>query len=189
MKDKSRYSGLKIKAAYIKYAVVPFLAAIILLVACGSKKTGWQELKSKEGRFAVMMPGDPDYIVDTVNTAAGQVAYPSYVVNAEDNYYLIGYSDMPKELVARAPADIIIEGSCRGVLNEAGGKQVGSKLLKKDKYLGREITAEIPGQDQVMKIRSYLVGNRLYLIFATAPPTDTTGNFGRFMDSFELIGE
>ncbi len=171
------------------------LAVVILLVACGGNQVvnGWQEVKSKEGRFVVMMPGDPNYIVDTVSTPAGKVAYPSYVVNNEDNYYLIGYSDMPKELVARAPADVIIEGSCRGVLHEAGGKQIGSKLLKRDKYLGREIIAEIPGQDQdqiqVMRVRSYLVGNRLYLIFASGPPEDTTGNFGRFMDSFELLAE
>lgn len=171
----------------VRYFGLMLLATVILVIACGEKQTGWRELKSKEGRFAVMLPGKPEYLVDTVNTPAGQVAYPSFAVDLEDNYYLVGYSDMPKSLVARAPADIIIEGSCRGVLAEAGGRQVASKLLKKDKYLGREITAEIAGGEQIMKVRSYLVGNRLYLIFASGPLTDTTGNFGRFLDSFELI--
>jgi hypothetical protein len=187
MKLKGRYFVLRGRSAFVRYAILVLLTGLILVVACGGKDTGWQQIKSKEGGFAIMMPGDPDYLVDTVGTPVGKVAYPSYAVDIEDNYYLVGYSDMPKSLVARAPADIIIEGSCRGVLSEAGGRQVASKLLKKDKYLGREITAEISGGEQVMKIRSYLVGNRLYLIFASAPPSDTIGNFGRFLDSFELI--
>ena len=173
----------------MKFAHFIILTVLIFGIACGAKKTGWQELKSKEGRFVVMMPGDSEYLIDTVGTPTGKVAYPSYAFDEEEKYYLVGYSDMPGELIARAPADVIIEGSCRGVLAEAGGREVGSKLLTKDKCLGREITAEIPGAGLVMKVRSYLVGNRLYLLFASAPPTDTIGCFGRFMDSFEFSRE
>ncbi|NIP44690.1 MAG: hypothetical protein GWO41_11000 [candidate division Zixibacteria bacterium] len=147
----------------------------------------WREISSKEGDFRFMMPGEPYYAVDTVNTPRGPVEYPSYTLDTPEKHLMIGYSDMPEDLVAQAPERVVLEGAVRGVVEESRGTSVLDTLIQNDSMTARESIVTLPDDKSVMRVRAYMSGNRVYIVAATAPVSDTAGLLGRFVESFELL--
>ncbi|HDS01114.1 MAG TPA: hypothetical protein ENO22_12505 [candidate division Zixibacteria bacterium] len=149
----------------------------------------WRKITSSEGDFSFMMPGEPYYAVDTVNTPRGPVEYPSYTLDTPEKHLMVGYSDMPEDLVAQAPARVVLEGTVRGVVEESGGTSVLDTLIQNENMTARESVVTLPDGESVMRVRAYMSGNRIYIVTASAPVSDTAGLLGRFVESFELLKE
>ena len=148
----------------------------------------WREITSEEGDFKFMSPGEPSFDVDTVSTPNGPVEYPSYSLAASDKYFFIGYSDMPEQLVSQAPAKVVLDGAVRGMISEARGTSISDTLMENEEFTAREHLVSLSDGQSLMRVRTYMSGNRIYIIAASAPETDTTGLLGRFVESFELVG-
>jgi TonB family protein len=125
----------------------------------------WQEFASEEGRFSVRMPGTPQKLVAEVDTRAGQLSQPTYVLEIGGAVYLISYVVFPYPV----PSDSIQQSK----MLDAGR----DRMLAKDKTLKLLSEAEIslngiPGREwmtedetDVSRGRAFLFNDRLYLVF------------------------
>ena len=147
----------------------------------------WQEFTSAEGSFAIQMPGTPSYEKKNTSTAVGPIDMHLFSLDlAKDAVYIVMYSDYP-DVVAQAPADKVLDGGRDGALANVKGKLVGEQNMSLDGFPGREFTIEIPGKG-MMKLRTYLVRQRLYQIMAvgTNARIDSEDTV-KYLTSFRLL--
>ena len=69
-----------------------FVVGLIALTAAG-QNSGWREFRSDEGRFSVLMPGEPTASVVTVNVGGGDRHSNTVTYSDNDlNEYMVAYS-------------------------------------------------------------------------------------------------
>lgn len=139
----------------------------------------WKPLKSPEGRFSVLLPGEATKLPDK----EGEV---SYGVELESGG---GYTVMFAELDEVKPEEI--EQKLTNARNDMVGKDkvVHDETLKVAGHPARDF-AFVDADGDVNYYRLIIVGNRLYqLVTVTAESkfADTKPDRQRFLDSFELV--
>jgi hypothetical protein len=93
---------------------------------------GWELFTSDAGGFSVEMPGTPNEQSQTQPTAVGNIEIHMFMLQqGEEELYMVGYNDMPAELIEGLSEDDI-----KGMLQ--GGKQGALTVLSQ---YGDETTA------------------------------------------------
>lgn len=160
-------------------------AAALLVFAgalCGQEA---KKYDSKEGKFGAKFPGEPK----TVSQKAGGLDLVITIVEKGSGGYAVIYSDMPADVVKAAPAEKLLEGGEKGLVDNFKAKVTDSKKSEFEsggkKYPAREITAE--KENLTLRIKIILVDNRLYQVFVVGPKEQATGKEAdEFIKSFEL---
>jgi TonB family protein len=152
----------------------------------------WQEFKHEAGNFAVMMPGKPLEISQTIEGDMGKVPTKSFVAHSGQITFAVMYSDYPITFDAPDAVKAILNAMRDIMLSKSRGKLISEKEHVFKKYPGRELAA---GTDNGMaRVRMYLIEQRLYTLTALLSDSNDlklleSKQVDRFLDSFQLIEE
>ena len=149
---------------------------------------GWMEFSPMNGRFSVQMPGIPASEEQNFNTKAGNMTL--YVFNLNRGWtnekFSVQYTDYPEQLLREAgAADTVLKKASTVDAFNIGGTLVSEKVLSLGRYPGRELQVE--NAEMAMRIRLYLIDQRLYKLIATWPKSRSfSADDERFLTSFRL---
>src|SRR4030042_4579780 len=140
---------------------------IVLLSVAGCKRVNWKEFSSANGKFSVMMPGEPQEQHETVKTAVGPVDLYMHILDVGTSAYIVGYSDYPEDLIKNSEVNILLEGARNGAISNIRGTLVNEKDISIAGNPGKEFNFSVPHRPElpnkgIGKSRIFLVGNRLY---------------------------
>jgi hypothetical protein len=153
----------------------------------------WKEYSSTEGRFSILFPGIPKEEVQTVDAQGVQFKIHINHLKAFSEYGVI-YADYPIPVNDPNVAKQVLDSGAKGAVSEVKSELLNMTNISLDGHPGRALREKLPNGD-VLKVKMYLVGQRLYQIAVTMPGADTTPDMGqsyekfadKFLDSFKLI--
>ena len=100
----------------------------LLPVMAGAQKA--YKLSSDEGKFFILLPGEPDYSVEDVETAVGSLKMHTWLYEeSDDAAYMMAYIDYPADMVDEADNDDLLDAALEGALGSWG---VNLKKVKKE---------------------------------------------------------
>jgi hypothetical protein len=135
--------------------------------------------------FAFAMPGEPKVDRQTVTIPAGDVSAASWTATDAGVRYTLSYADFPEAVIAARPAEAMLAEGRDGVVNQIKGTVGEEKAIELEGgHPGKAFT--VTSADATMKVRNYLVGNRLYTLIATHHPSVQAARAEEFLDSLEL---
>jgi hypothetical protein len=180
-----KQSGLAGGTAGVVAAVVCGVIAFQIANGKNSGPQKFREFTSAEGKFKVEMPGSPSE--ETINAAG--IAMTSYRIEEKDGAYGAAYADLPIPGGASPRQISLLLNSARdGAIRNVNGKFKGeSQIRLENQYPGREIRADLPTEDGILKARMYLVQKRVYMVIVTGRSAwVNSANAKRFLDSLEV---
>lgn len=146
-------------------------------------KSIWSVFRSEDGGFSLLMPGQP------ITSSSDGVTSYSITRAKESVTYTVSYTDFPINPAKEANG---IQNALAGVktgIVEEGGKIQQQQTINLKGFPGEELRVVMP-DGALTRLRSYIVGKRLYLIMAS---TDNERNLKRslqgFLDSFRVNPE
>lgn len=147
----------------------------------------WINYTSKEGRYSVQLPAQPDVDRQEATSANGE-KFTQYkaTLSSGKAVYMIAYFDYPPSTAFAfdAARDRMMEGVKAILISERSISLHGAP--------GREIKLlmKIQGDDYLMVARFYDVDQRVYVIqFITPKSAEAVveGNAARYFDSFQVL--
>jgi TonB family protein len=163
----------------------------------------WKELVSREGRFSVRMPAEPQLHQQEVDTPLGKLPTYLHVAETGGRSYVVVYTDFPQSTESPAFAGAVIGGARdRMLAADASRKLLGEKEVAVEGYSGREWF--VADNQRLYRAKAFLVKGRFYQLLLVAPlgsafntgraganAADRTGFYEdiskRFFGSFELL--
>jgi outer membrane lipoprotein-sorting protein len=147
----------------------------------------WTEFRSEEGRFSVSMPQKPVSQASTFETPQGRFEQHVFTATHGRLVCTVAYTDIPKQLLVANNVDGFFDSTRDGFIKEVGGKLASENPLSLDGYPGREIKVHVFSGE--LRLRLFLVGNRLYLLSVTTVEKVSESDaetFNTFFGSFKL---
>jgi hypothetical protein len=148
----------------------------------------WIKYDSREGRYTIMLPGQPTVGSQEANSADGMkfTQYKAGLYNA-DVAYLIGYFDY------QAPTTFTFDKARDGMVTAVRGVLVSERTITLSGFPGREMrinAKDESGIDYDMRARFYDVNQRVYVLqfiaLKSTPLEITDPKAARYFDSFHL---
>ena len=183
----------------MKQKITKLLAVslILFLLMSLSKPETWYLLESEPLGYKIEFPKEPTENPQVVNSEIGELKMNIFMLDAsksrkDDNLvYMVNYTEYPDTLISSEKIDILdnfFRNSIDGAVRNVHGKLLSEKIIKINEYPGREIKIDFKDGMAVIRIRLYLVKNKLYMLQTiTETKKDFNKSINRFMDSFELI--
>lgn len=175
-----------------------FRAFAILLVCltlqqCNKPKE-WETFKFDKYGYWMDFPSEPEYMTRKVNSEIGPLDLHFYVFDNTDsggNYYASAYSEYPDSIINSNKKELLdnfFSGSIQGIVKNVHGELLSETIIELNGYPGREIRASIRDGLIVMKVRMYLVQNKMYMLQVLTPAkNDFNTSINKFLNSFELM--
>jgi len=169
--------------------------ALLCLLAAGPEQpadSGWKEFSSAEGRFAALMPGDPQ--TGVIHTATRRGVLHTYSVSSGDwwdgerSSFSVNWTDYPPGSPT-APATRETFDKIRDALLAVEGGKLSAE--SSDDFAGRAARSftYADADGDVSKVVVFFDGERSYQL--TAQTRDTVSGAEsreRFVNSFRLLG-
>lgn len=154
---------------------------------------GWQSFSPAQGGMKVLMPGQPAHKPSTIDTAAGKVQMHTYTI--EDASTGMGFavilSDFAPETVAGFDLDQkneVLEGVKKGFAEGAKATVLSDRKLRLGEHPGKDVLMQLPQADKLMRVRFFMVNERIYQIGAVGTREQVTANDGdAYLKSFRLV--
>lgn len=132
----------------------------------------WKPFTSKDGRFTVLMPGQPTIIEETVRNSAVRKFVAEN--DTQGSIYMVIYSQRGTRTT---DLQSIVQNS----------KLISKKSISIQQYFGQESIYESP--KEIIKHRTFIAGNRSYQIVAAIDKQkykDLSGSTEGFLNSFKV---
>jgi hypothetical protein len=176
------------------------LAALLVLgpampASATSLPNQWQEVRPAAGGFAAQMPGTPLNAQGETRSQSHELLAISnfFEVDAPDGRaYQISYADLQPAFRAKFHTpDEIIDNARNLALTRAHGRSRQDKAIVLSGNYGREVIFDVRPEDTnrdiSVRIRYYLVKDRLYQLTTVSPRgTETDADANHFFDSFRF---
>lgn len=151
----------------------------------------WALFTSKEGKFAVQLPGTPQQQEQTNDTPVGPMRINLFTTNSANGAYIVGYADSEflAKLTETNPAMIqqVLQGTANGLAGSMSGTVLDEGELQIAGYTGRQIKLSLAG-DMLANIRVLLVNGRIYqMILLHHKSKKGAAEFGLFFPSFRVL--
>jgi len=163
-------------------------------IPSGIPVEAWQEFKHEAGNFAVMMPGKPFEISQTVESEVGKIPMYSFTTQGGTLTYLAMYAEYPISIDTTVAAKASLDNARDLILSRRNGKLISETDISFGKYPGRELKAKIDGG--TLRSRTYVVNHRMYMFMAMAmAPSDDqlrqldSKKVDDFLGSFKFLRE
>jgi hypothetical protein len=158
----------------------------------------WEEFKSFDGGFKVLVPGEMQLNERDIHTDIGKIKYVTYFYQdtnreAENSVYMVTYCDYPEHTIHSDSTDLVEDFFTNTI--EAAVKSVAGELRYADElnykeYPGKHWRIDYQRGHATIKTRSFLVKNRFYTIqTATERGRSLNSATDKFFDSFALLME
>ena len=157
--------------------------------------TNWKTFESAEGRFSIQFPGTPKVGTEPLDSA-GQVVLHKSSLTTKAEYGVI-YADYPMKIEGAAAAKQILDDGAKGAVAGVSSELLSISEISLAGNAGRQLKERLRN-GAIMHARMFLVGQRLYQIAVTLPPTEGSKAdevalyeqaATKFLDSFKLAPE
>lgn len=170
--------------------------AVFSGLAAQEQEARWQEFRSEQGRFRVLVPGPMKEKQDTVDTFVGAVVYHTFFFqpfgqSGENLLYLLSYCDYPEHTVHSDSTDLLAEFFA--ITMSAAAESVDGEISYSDdirlkRYPGKLWRVEYLDGKAIIKSRAYLVGRRFYSLQAVMFREKILNlSSERFLESFRVF--
>lgn len=173
-------------------------SAIILalcIFAISSSSVFSEILKTKD--FQMDFPKKPAYEKQNTESEIGNLPMDIYIYDASNNekddnlvYGLIS-TEYPDSLINSNMTDILSDffnNAIQGAVSNVSGKLISQTDLKLNNFPGREIKINYNDGAAVIKMRLFLVQNKMYILQTiTLTEKDSNKSIDKFMNSFKLL--
>lgn len=149
---------------------------------------GWQEFRSPEGRFRVLLPGRPTVRRQQAASPAGPVLDTVCELNTDDLSLGVRFADFDGPAQRNFPLDRVITDGRDSILRALGGQVASERTFDLGDVRVREVVIDSARQGRC-HFRWYVRGRRLYAVTVMsvkrdrAPPAAVAR---RVFDSFQL---
>jgi hypothetical protein len=117
--------------------------------------------KSSGGRYEILLPQPVQAAsINSNNMVVNLAGYEQ-----PDGSFSVMYCDLPPEATAKGP-DITLDNGCKNSVAKVHGEISRMSSVTLSGYPGREVEGRVPDSGSVFKMRSYLIGGRVYQLFA-----------------------
>jgi hypothetical protein len=143
---------------------------------------------SKEGKFTVLMPGQPKEEKSVDKAGATEVTTNMFTCEVDsDRVVLVGFSELPPASSDPANVDKVLDASAGSTERVVKGKILSLEKISLGKHPGREVQIEVPESKWIVKVHYYLVGTRLYQVYCIGPASYVrSADLDRFYKSFKV---
>jgi hypothetical protein len=154
------------------------LCAVLLLpiLGCG-RKPEFKEFSSPEGKFSILMPGNPEKKEQNVKG----IKMVSYGVETKAWSYGVAYGDMLPNTTF-SPS-----GAVQGIASVFQGKVLSEKDFTFEGATGKEFEIESTKPKGHVSGRIIVINNRIYQYFVGGNERLSGENVQKFLNSFKLI--
>ena len=183
----------------MKQKITKLLVASLVLFSLLSfiNSDEWYLLRSEQYGYKIKFPKAPTENPQVINSEIGKLKMNIFMYDAsqkgkDDNLvYMVNYTEYPDTLISSEKTEILddfFRNSIDGAVKNVHGELLSEKIIKIGEYPGREIKIDFKDGMAVIRMRSYLVNNKMYVLQTI---TETKKDFNKsitlFMDSFELL--
>ncbi|NTW99209.1 MAG: hypothetical protein HGB35_04635 [Geobacteraceae bacterium] len=165
-----------------------YVLLLLILISAGCQKAEWKPFTSAQGGFSVLMPDIPVEKTEQANTVAGMIALHMFSLEQKESAYVVTYSDFPVAVNQTVDSKAVLDSSRDGAVASFQGKLLTETSISIDGFPGRDLKIESPDGLHTVRLRIFLVKNRLYqvMIVTTKERVDLKDNF-KYLDSFKLL--
>lgn len=166
--------------------------ALLLLSGCGADPTP-VPFQSTAGNFRARMPANPEKQEQTIGNGPGvSVVLHGFVKRVSGNLeFQIAYCDYPETAPDLPSARALLQNVADGQAQAFNGMLTDRKSVAIGGHPGLAYDVVHPvgvGNTQYLRVRTFLVRNRLYQLVVACPQRSTQDpNVDIFLNSFELI--
>jgi uncharacterized protein (TIGR03067 family) len=160
-----------------------------LLMVLEREKSTWRQFESGDGRFKVLMPGEPSQETNTFPAGQGQVAIHKFFIFRNNNKELfqVMYLDYPKAFVRNLGTNKLLDILASGVAADAKGSLLEKRKISLAGVPGAEVKVKVPNTG-IITARVFATRNRGYQVTAAMPSAKASSwDVQRFLDSFQLL--
>jgi hypothetical protein len=140
----------------------------------------WKEFSSPEGRFSVLMPGNPAAETRTPKDQPAELHM--FTVDQGSKAFMASYFDLAPTTVS---PDAILDGARDGSIMNRQGTLIKEERTALDGHPGRAFQATARGNSFV-ETRMYLVDRRLYMLTVVRQNREEDKDAAKFLSSFKL---
>ena len=163
------------------------IVCLVLTSASAQDKPAWKTFTSKEGRFSVLLPGEPKETKQNIGSADKMVIQTQYLIEQGNLGYLVSFQDTPGLEKPEMHAKVLDNGRDGAVKNLNGKLLSETKLTLDKKYIGLECLIDVPKFKGLYRLRMFIVGDRLYQLVVLGPKEVVTSKESdQYLDSFQL---
>jgi hypothetical protein len=166
-----------------RYATATSLILLLFTFAFGFQDN-WTKFSSTEGRFSVLVPGQPKVSTETKQSSIGPYTNHLFMVNQERSVLIFGWVDYQPNVRLNVPGEI--KANKDNFLNGLKARSLSETPITVEGNPGIEFTAET---DTVyIKSRVFVIGARPYMLAAVyAKGFEDARGLERFLTSFQTI--
>jgi hypothetical protein len=174
--------------------LTPFLIIAILTMSFISSDE-WYQCETKN--YKILFPKKPSESSQIDNSAIGELTLNLNIYEVSENdtddnlVYMVNETAYPETVINSDKKDLLdnfFRKSIDGAVNNVHGKLLSEKIMELNKFPGREIRIDFQNGLAVIKMRMFLIKNRMFMIETiTDTKKDFNKSINKFMDSFQLI--
>lgn len=171
------------------------LLGILFLTSFKSINNDWIELKPENGNCSIQMPSQPTAQEKIVNSEIGELKTKMFFLQPangsdENKLYGLSFADYPEGTIHSDSTNLLkdfFDNSRDQAIENVHGKLLSETIIKINGYPGRESRIDFKNGLAIIKHRTYLVKNRIYILqVITLTENSYNVSINRFLDSFKL---
>ena len=157
----------------------------------------WYQFEHKAFSFKTEYPGKPTTKVKVLNTAEGDLNLNMFEYVSERTetqsalFYAVSFVEYPVEAVNSNDKEKLKEFYKKWtdkLVARVNGKLIKETIITLEGFEGVEDRIEMKDGAEFVKMRAYMINNKLYMIEAvTETKNEFNPSINRFMNSFKLI--
>jgi hypothetical protein len=169
------------------FAVAFFVVYFIMHNYFGSDKLApFEEFRSDEGRFTVLMPGKPE--LQNQVTPVGKINMVMYMAGTNNASCAVAYADYPAQLIDSTDPQKMLEGAKNGALKNIKGRLISETSIDFHGLPAKEVRIEIQNK-AFATARFILASPRFYeIMFIASEDKGHEQDITKFFDSFTIDG-
>jgi len=169
----------------MKPVVISYLIIILATISFGFTQGDWLTTTSKDGGFAISMPGKPLELDAPIVLGDFHAVSHVFHVRRGGNAYSVTYTDLAIDPSDETIVAKVFDGAKEDLLKKATARLTSETNIKLKENAGREIKAVAVSGYVIC--RTYLVKNRMYQVVVVSGSEEPSAEVKRFLDSFSLV--
>lgn len=162
------------------------IIVIIFITGCVEKE--WEEFRDEDGKFSVMLPGNPEKTTTQINTEIGVIDLNMFMYEDYNAVYMVAYSDFPLGHIESKGVQQLLDDARDGAVRDINGELINEKITEINGYPGRSLLIKAEEEELMARDNLYIVENRMYQIVIVYP-LDKNVDFemDKFISSFKIF--
>jgi len=160
-------------------------AGAFALVLLATTAGAWQGLSPEGAGFEAVLPGEPVYETSRSSTPVGRVVEHMYRLEGEAASFWITWTELPRAALWFQSRDGILERVRRSYADRDELQAGSFEAVSLGDHAGRELAYRENASSAEGRVRTFLVGRRLY-IFDAAWTSPGRAQVERFFDSLQI---